>query len=50
MRRTLALGSIALLAYRYFKGKKAEEPVSSSRSRRSTTKSRSASRSRSKAR
>jgi hypothetical protein len=48
--RTLALGSIALLAYRYFKGKKAEdEPMSATRSRRST-KSRSASRSRSKSR
>ena len=44
MRRTLALGSIALLAYRYFKGKKAEEQLGSDRSKR--MKSRSASRSR----
>ena len=49
MKRTLALGSIALIAYRYFKGKKAEEPVSSRRARRST-KARSASRSRPKSR
>jgi hypothetical protein len=49
MKRTLALGSIALLAYRFFKGKKAEESETPSRSRR-TSRSRSGTRSRAKSR
>jgi hypothetical protein len=49
MKRTLALGSIALLAYRFFKGRKSEEPAAAKRSRRST-RARSSSRSKSKSR
>jgi hypothetical protein len=49
MKRTLALGSIALLAYRFFKGKKAEEPTSTTRSRRAS-RSRSGTRSKAKSR
>jgi len=49
MKRTLALGSIALLAYRFFKGKKSEESASTSRPRR-TSRSRSGTRSRAKSR
>jgi hypothetical protein len=49
MKRTLALGSIALLAYRFFKGRKAEEAASTTRSRR-TSRSRSGARSRAKSR